>query len=69
MDDPYNNCECPVCSELREMSRKVEARLLLLDKSRRIIIPDFDEWVGIGLLERDDMLPSRNLELKPRKEN
>lgn len=42
--------------ELEELGNKASAKILLADSSRRIRIPTYDEWIGIGLLERDDEL-------------
>jgi hypothetical protein len=38
---------------------KARTLCILADPGRRIIVPDFEEWAGIGLLERDDQLNRR----------
>lgn len=44
-----------------ELGMKLQARLFLIwaDWTRKIVTPTHEEWVGIGLLERDDQLPPR----------
>jgi hypothetical protein len=39
-----------------ELGCKLAAKLLLQNKSKGIITPNYDEWIGVGLLERDDEL-------------
>jgi hypothetical protein len=42
--------------KLAEMTLKLEADILLRDSHKRIHVPTYEEWVGVGLLERDDGL-------------
>lgn len=39
-----------------ELGCKLAAKLLLQDTTKGIITPNRDEWIGVGLLERDDEL-------------
>ncbi len=42
--------------EIIGLGDKCAARILLADRSRRVLIPSAYEWRGVGLLERDDEL-------------
>lgn len=50
LDDPLAE------AAFAENDRKFAARCLLADNARKILIPSADEWIGVNLLERDDML-------------
>jgi hypothetical protein len=39
-----------------DLGSKLAATLLLQDRSNKILIPSREEWIGVGLLERDDEL-------------
>lgn len=39
-----------------EDSAKCLAKLMLLGDSKKIVVPTVYEWIGLGLLERDDEL-------------
>lgn len=52
-------CESPVDPRVDELGRKLQARVILADRLRRLIVPSRDEWIGVNLLERDDQLPPR----------
>lgn len=39
---------------------KFAAGIMLCDISKKITIPSHDEWIGLGLLERDDGLRRMN---------
>ena len=65
----HPNCHC-VCNIgppteaqriFLEEGRKAIALILLSAAGRRtIIVPTQEEWIGVGLLERDDGLPARS---------
>lgn len=42
--------------KFNELGCKLAAKLLLQNTSKGIITPNYDEWIGVGLLERDDEL-------------
>ena len=42
-----------------DLGCKLAALLLLNDRIQRLVVPSAEEWIGIGLLERDDELPER----------
>jgi hypothetical protein len=56
--EPYTQKELSrdVGIKAEELGDKLAAKLLLMDHSKRIIVPTESEWFGIGLLERDDEL-------------
>lgn len=62
------NCRCSIDypvkatipTEINELGCKLAAKVLLLDKNGRLIVPSQDEWIGVNLLERDDDLPNRS---------
>lgn len=47
--------------EIIGIGDKCAARILLSDRSRRILVPSAYEWRGIGLLERDGGLVRRKV--------
>jgi hypothetical protein len=57
-----STCSCPnhrpkkrePRTEVQELGSKLAARLLLSDKSRRIIVPTQEQMVGVNLLILDD---------------
>ena len=51
-----------LCPNLKraEEDCKFFAEILLLGARNRIIIPSETEWVGLNLLERDDLLEREN---------
>ena len=53
MKDVLDGLDTEVQTKLEEMTHKNLARLILSEASPRIIVPNFYEWVGVGLLERD----------------
>jgi len=53
---PYSLCISNVCKELGD---KAASAVLLASSSKYIIVPNEKEWIGIGLLERDDLLVRR----------
>lgn len=42
--------------ELKEARMKFEAGTMLSNSFKRIDVPTRSEWIGVGLLERDDEL-------------
>jgi hypothetical protein len=57
---PRNYPHPPAPSSVQEIGCKAAARILLSRVgTTRIVVPDRDEWLGVGLLERDDELPGR----------
>lgn len=42
--------------EVQVLSRKLQARIVLADGRRKMIVPTREEWIGINLLERDGEL-------------
>lgn len=57
--DEVEICQSQPDPRLEEFGRKLQAKLLLSDPLRRILVPSRDEWIGLNLLERDDQLPPR----------
>lgn len=63
-NQPSPNCRCawiprqPTLQEQKaeELGRKLAAKILLAGHDRRLVLPSYDEWVGVHLLERDDEL-------------
>jgi hypothetical protein len=53
-----SDCRCPNCRPKTELGDKLAARIMLLDKSSKLYLPNESEWIGINLLERDDELPN-----------
>ena len=49
----------PRRTEYNDLGSKLAAQVLLGDTTRRIVVPSYEEWVGVDLLERDDELPTR----------
>ena len=46
--------------EVDELGCKAAASVLLLGGGNgRVVVPDVNEWIGVGRLERDDELPPR----------
>ncbi len=43
-------------TEIQELGCKLSAQILLADSLGGIVIPSEEEWIGLGLLERDDEL-------------
>lgn len=39
-----------------ELGRKLAAELILGDDTLRVIVPSWDEWAGLNLLDRDGEL-------------
>lgn len=59
----HPNCRCvllPIGKTVDEDWCKFAAGIMLCDISKKIIIPSYDEWIGLGLLERDDGLRRMN---------
>jgi hypothetical protein len=46
-------------AETEELGLKCAAKLLLLGRTPKVVVPSTDEMVGLALLERDDELPNR----------
>ncbi len=42
--------------EVDELGAKCRAAILLADRLVRLVIPDYEEWAGIALLDRDGEL-------------
>ena len=40
-------------TEIEELGCKLAAKVLLSGKSRKIVVPSCEEWIGINLLELD----------------
>lgn len=60
------NCRCGSMiipdgkrTAINDLGSMLAAKLLLMDTSKRIIIPSEEEWIGLNCLERDDDLPNR----------
>jgi hypothetical protein len=45
-----------VRSEISDLGNQLAASILLQDTFNRIVIPTYEEWIGIGLLEMNDEL-------------
>lgn len=60
MPPKHLNCRCVILPTYApppdENYCKFAASMVLLDMSKRIVIPTAEEWYGIGMLERDDEL-------------
>lgn len=52
----HDHDELPERTTFGDLGSKLAAQILLSDRSRRILVPSREEWVGLGLLERDDEL-------------
>ena len=62
----HPNCRCVILSmperrrtEINDLGSKLAVQILLAGDGRGIIIPTREEWIGVGLLERDDELKRR----------
>ena len=63
IEKDFSTLELPP-TEINELGSKLAAKVLLLDKDGRVIVPSRDEWIGVNLLERDDDLPPRAKEVR-----